>query len=160
MKFSTTLLAVRDMEKSLAFYKALFDQDVICDLGWNKMLTCGLTLQLHFDKLCEFPEEKMLFKSHNMELYFETEDMDAFMRLLAEHPEVECLHGLKQYPWCQRVIRIFDPDGHLIEIGESMQSIAFREFSNGHSAQETAEIIQHPLPLVQQWYENYLQKQE
>jgi catechol 2,3-dioxygenase-like lactoylglutathione lyase family enzyme len=36
MKFTTTLLAVRDMDKSLKFYKELFDQEVACDLGWNK----------------------------------------------------------------------------------------------------------------------------
>jgi uncharacterized glyoxalase superfamily protein PhnB len=156
MKFTTTLLAVRDMDKSLKFYKELFDQEVACDLGWNKTLTCGLTLQLNFDKLCGFPEEKMQWRSHNMEIYFETEDIDAFVKLLSEHPEVECLHPLKQYPWRQRVIRIFDPDGHIIEVGESMESVAFHEFAAGHSVEETAEIIQHPLALVQQWHKNYL----
>ena len=159
MKFTTTLIAVRDMDSSLKFYKELFGQEVICDLGWNKTLTCGLTLQLNFDKLCEFPTEKMQWKSHNMELYFETEDIDSFMKSLVEHPEVECMHNLKQYPWRQRVIRIFDPDGHIIEVGESMESVAFREFSAGRSVQETAEITQHPLPIVLQWYENYLHKQ-
>ena len=155
MKFSTTLIAVRDMDKSLAFYKDLFGQDVACDLGWNKTLSCGLTLQLHFDKLCEFPTENMQFRPYNMELYFETEDMDAFVELLSSHPEVELMHQVKKYPWQQRVIRIFDPDGHIIEVGESMEGVAFREFEAGHTVQETAEVIQHPLPIVQQWYEKY-----
>ncbi len=155
MKFSTVVLAVRDMECSLAFYKELFDQEVACDLGWNKTLSCGLSLQLHFDELAGFPAERMQFKTHNMELYFETEDMDAFAARLALHPEVECLGELKTYPWRQRVIRIFDPDGHLIEVGESMEFVARREFEKGLSAEETARVIEHPLALVQSWYENY-----
>jgi len=45
MKYCTTVIAVRDMEKSLQFYKDLFQQDVLVDLGKNKTLTCGLALQ-------------------------------------------------------------------------------------------------------------------
>lgn len=158
MKFSTTLLAVCDMEKSLEFYKNIFNQQVICDLGWNKTLSCGLCLQLNFDKLVEFPRENMKFKAYNMELYFETEDMDAFASLLEAHPEVEILHGMKTYPWHQRVIRIFDPDGHIIEVGESMESVAFCEFDKGLSVEETAKEIQHPLDIVQAWHKNYIEK--
>lgn len=158
MRFSTTLLAVRDMDRSLAFYKQLFDQDVVCDLGWNKTLTCGLALQEHFDQLAEFPLESMKFKTHNMELYFETEDMDAFMSRLECHPEVERLDQLRTYPWHQRGIRIYDPDGHLLEVSESMESVAFREFDKGLTVEEAAEAIQHPLDIVSKWYEAYKAK--
>lgn len=156
MQYSATLLAVRDMERSLDFYRDLFGQQVVCDLGWNKTLSCGLVLQLHFDVIADFPEETMLFKPHNMELYFETEDMDGFMALLQRHPEVERLDELRTYPWHQRGIRIYDPDGHLIEVSESMQSVAFREFSLGHSVEETARITEHPLDIVSKWYNAYL----
>lgn len=155
-QYSTTLLAVRDMEKSLDFYREIFNQEVVCDLGWNKTLSCGLALQQHFDRLANFPEDSMKFKTHNMELYFETEDMDGFLSLLSAHPEVERLHDVETCPWLQRVIRIYDPDGHLIEVGESMESIACRKFESGHTVQETAELIQHPVELVQQWYDRYL----
>ena len=45
MKYCTTVIAVRDMEKSLQFYKDLFQQDVLVDFGKNKTLTCGLAVQ-------------------------------------------------------------------------------------------------------------------
>jgi len=160
MKFVATLIAVRDMDRSLKFYKELFGQSVAVDLGWNKMLTCGLTLQLHFEAIAEFPAESMSFKPHNMELYFETEDMDGFMTLLDAHPEVQRLDSLRTYPWHQRGIRIYDPDGHLIEVSESMESVAFREFSKGLSVAETAGAIQHPVELVEGWYKNYLKAQK
>lgn len=152
MKYCTTLIAVRDMAKSLRFYKDLFDQEVTVDLGWNKTLGCGLVLQEHFDKLAGFSDETMQFRSNTMELYFETEDFDAFLELLNKYPQVERLHEAETFPWLQRGIRIFDPDGHLIEVSESMYSVACRQFEEGKSAEETARLIQHPLELVQTWY--------
>lgn len=158
MRYSNVLIAVRDMERSLAFYQELFDQQVNVDLGWCKALTSGLTLQLHFDQIAGFPKETMQFRPHNMELYFETDDMDGFMALLERHPEVERLHELRTYPWHQRGIHIYDPDGHLIEISEEMACVAFREFDQGLGVEETAAAIQHPIGLVQHWYELYTQK--
>ena len=155
MKYSTTLIAVSDMAKSLQFYRDLLGQEVALDLGKNKSLTCGLALQEDFDELAGFPSETMRFRSNTMELYFETEDFDGFLALLDKHPEVERLHGPRTFPWLQRGIRIFDPNGHLIEVSESMPSVAFRQFAQGKTAEETARLIQHPLPLVQSWYESY-----
>ena len=98
----------------------------------------------------------MQFKTCSMELYFETEDMDAFMALLEKHPEVERLHDMQTFPWQQRGIRLFDPDGHLIEVSEAMAAVAFREFDRGLSVEETAALIQHPLELVQRWHDMHM----
>lgn len=160
MKFCTTLIAVKDMEKTLQFYKDLFDQEVVLDLGENKTLTCGLGLQEHFDKLAGFPEETMKYRSNTMELYFETENFDAFLSLLRQYPDVELLHEPKTFPWLQRGVRIFDPNGHLIEISESMYSVACKQFRQGKSVEETAERIMHPLNVVQAWYDEYQSSQE
>lgn len=67
------------MEKSLQFYKDLFQQDVLVDLGKNKTLTCGLALQQGLEFIAGFDASTMKFRSNTMELYFETEDFDAFM---------------------------------------------------------------------------------
>lgn len=159
MKYCTTLIAVQDMERSLQFYKTLFQQEVAMDLGWNKTLTCGLALQEHFDQLAKFPQESMTYRSNTMELYFETEDFDAFLALLDQHPEVERLHEAETFPWLQRGIHIFDPDGHLIEVSESMYSVACKQFADGKSVEDAANLIQHPLDVVQAWYEEYTRTQ-
>lgn len=39
MKFCTTLIAVKDMERSLHFYRELFNQEVVAALGWNKNIS-------------------------------------------------------------------------------------------------------------------------
>lgn len=155
MKFCTTLIAVKDMEQSLQFYRDLFNQEVTQDLGWNKTLTCGLTLQEHFDQLAGFPAETMKYHPNTMELYFETENFDEFISLLSNYPDVEILHEPKTFPWLQRGVRIFDPNGHLIEVSESMYSVVCKQFEQGKSAEETAELIAHPLNVVQAWYEEY-----
>lgn len=158
MRYCNPLIAVRDMERSLRFYRELFDLEVTLDLGWCKALRGGLTLQLHFDRIAGFPEEQMHYRGNVMELYFETEDFDAFLRLLDSHPEVERLHEPQTFPWLQRGIRIYDPDGHLLEVSESMETVARREFAQGRSPEETAQRIQHPPALVKQWYERWQTK--
>lgn len=156
MKYCNTLIAVQDMDRSLKFYKDLFDQDVAVDLDWCKALSCGLTLQIHFDRVAGFPLDSMKYRSNTMELYFETENFDDFITLLDQHKEVERLHEPKTYPWLQRGIHIFDPDGHMIEVSESMYTVACKQFEQGKNVEETAELIQHPLDLVKTWYSEYL----
>ena len=155
MKYRNTLIAVKDMSASLKFYRELFGLEVAVDLGWCKTLTCGLTLQEHFDEIGGFPAETMKYRSNTMELYFETEDFEGFLSLLDACPEVERLHEPRTYPWLQRGIHIFDPDGHLIEVSESMYTVACREFQKGASPEETAKLTQHPLEVVQTWFEKY-----
>lgn len=155
MRYCNTLIAVKNMERSLQFYKDLFDQEVSLDLGWCKTLTCGLTLQEHFDQIAGFTENTMTYHSNTMELYFETEDFDSFTALLEQYPDVERLHEPKTFPWLQRGIRIYDPDGHLIEVSESMYSVACRQFEQGKDVEETAKLTQHPRNVVQEWFEKY-----
>lgn len=155
MKYCATVIAVRDMEKSLQFYKDLFQQDVLVDLGKNKTLTCGLALQQGLEHIAGFDASTMKFRSNTMELYFETEDFDEFMQLLNSYPQVERLHEPKTFSWLQRGIHIFDPDGHLIEVSESMYSVACKQFKAGKNIEETAQLVQHPLEVVRGWYEQY-----
>lgn len=155
MKYCTTVIAVQDMEKSLQFYKDLFHQDVLVDLGKNKTLTCGLALQQGLEYIAGFDSSTMKFRSNTMELYFETEDFDGFMKLLDSYPQVERLHEPKTFPWLQRGIHIFDPDGHLIEVQESMYSVACKQFKEGKTIEETAKLVQHPVDVVKGWHEEY-----
>ena len=46
-------------------------------------------------------------------------------------------------------MRLYDPDWHMIEVGESMAVIARRYLDEGHSVEQTAEIIQHPVEFVE-----------
>lgn len=102
MTLCNTLIAVKDMETSLKFYKELFNQEVTINLGWCKTLSCGLTLQEHFDQVAGFPIDSMRYRSNTMELYFETEDFEAFIYLLDQYPQVQRLHEVKEFPCLQK----------------------------------------------------------
>lgn len=120
MRLKNILIAVEDIERSKDFYKELFGLQVIRDFGGNVILTDGLVLQER--KLWESALEKDIsFGNHAVELYFEESDMDAFLEKLGHSNQpIAYLTPLTQHSWGQRVIRIYDPDKHVIEIGEKL----------------------------------------
>ena len=149
MPYQCALIAVGDVKKSLAFYQKWFDMEVEVDLGWNIGLKGGLTLQEHFAELVGFSADCVKERPYNMELYFDTEDLDGLNARLSADPSIQWLHPMKEYPWRQRVIRIFDPDGHIIEVGDSMLSIFRRLSAEGNTVEKIARMTQHPVSYVQ-----------
>lgn len=149
MEFKLALLAVKNVDVSKKFYEELFNQKVILDLGRNVTFSGGFAIQEDFEWLTGLPVNSVIEKSNNMELYFEVDDFEAFMEKLKDYGNVEYVHQPKKYEWQQRVIRIYDPDHHIIEIGESMEVIAKRYLAEGYSVEKTSEIIQHPIQFVE-----------
>lgn len=148
LEYKLPLLAVKDVGRSKTFYRELFDQDVILDLGRNVTFSGGFAVQEDFARLTEIPEDAVLNRSHNMELYFESDDFDAFLRKLDVYADIQYVHLPKKQDWQQRVVRIYDPDGHIIEVGENMALIARRYLQAGCSVTETARLIQYPVDFV------------
>ncbi len=120
MKLRNVLIAVNDMEKSIAFYKNLFGLNVILDQDGNVILTEGLVLQ--DAKIWKsFLKKEIIPNSNSCELYFEEPEIEAFARKLDQYPEpIVYVNRLKTHDWGQKVIRFYDPDGHLIEVGTPM----------------------------------------
>lgn len=118
MKLKNILFVVDDIEKSKAFYKELFGLEVLTDFGGNVILTEGLVLQER--KLWENAiKNKIQTGGHDAELYFEETNMDAFLRKLDESTfQIEYLGACEENAWGKRVLRLYDPDRHVVEIGE------------------------------------------
>ena len=149
MHYQCALLAVEDVERSKEFYGSLFGQTVALDLGLNVTFSGGFAIQQGFGALVGIEEGGVLRRPNNMELYFETDDFDGFVEKLASRDGIEYLNRPMTHPWLQRVVRIYDPDGHIIEIGEEMAFIARRLLKEGRSAEETSRLIQHPVAFVE-----------
>ena len=139
MKYSGTLLSVSDVKTSRKFYEDIFGLEVFQDYGKNISFICGLSLQEDFDWLTNIPKDKILKESNNMELFFEEEDFDGFLTKIEKCPDVKCMHNVVEYPWGQRVIRIYDPDMHIIEVGEEMKMVVRRFLDSGLSMEQTSE---------------------
>lgn len=122
MKLKNILFVVSDIEKSKRFYEELFGLKVITDFGENVILTEGLVLQqknIWEDGI----KREVSFGGHDAELYFEESDMDGFLVKLKESEQkVEFVdEQIPDHPWGGRVVRIYDPDKHVIEVGEVVQ---------------------------------------
>lgn len=45
---------------------------------------------------------------------------------------------MKEHSWGQRVVRFYDLDGHIIEVGEEMKMVVARFLSSGMSMEEVS----------------------
>lgn len=139
MKYVCTVISVADIGAARKFYEDLFGLEVYQDYGKNIAFTCGLALQQDFDWLVSIPKEKVLKKSNNAEVVFEEQDFDGFLNKLKEYPEIEYLGEVIEHSWGQRVIRFYDLDWHLIEVGEDMKMVVKRFLSAGMSMEAVSE---------------------
>lgn len=117
MRLKNILIVVRDIEKSRRFYHDLFGLDMVLDNDGNMILTEGLVLQE--EKIWKgFLGKDIIRESNSCELYFEERDIEAFIEKLERmYPEVTYVNRLMTHGWGQRVIRFYDLDGNLIEVG-------------------------------------------
>ena len=138
MKHVCTLISVADINASRKFYEDLFGLEVFQDYGKNIAFTCGLALQQDFDWLVDLPKEKVLKKSNNAEIVFEEQDFDGFLNKLKEYPNIEYLGEVIEHSWGQRVIRFYDLDGHIIEVGEDMKMVIKRFLASGMTIDEVS----------------------
>lgn len=120
MKLKNVLIVVKDIEKSKQFYHDLFGLDMVLDNDGNMILTEGLVLQ--DEKIWKnFLGKDIIPKSNSCELYFEEQDIDAFVEKLEKvYPSVQYVNRLMTHSWGQKVIRFYDLDGNLIEVGTPM----------------------------------------
>ena len=117
MRLKNFLIVVEDIERSRQFYHDLFGLEMILDNDGNMILTDGLVLQEE-KYWKEFLEKEIIPENNSCELYFEEVDIEGFIEKLESHyPEVKYVNRLMTHSWGQKVIRFYDPDGNLIEVG-------------------------------------------
>lgn len=120
VKLRNILVVVKDIEKSKQFYHDLFGLDMILDNDGNMILTEGLVLQ--DEKIWNaFIGKEIIPKNNACELYFEEKNIEAFAEKLEQlYPSIEYVNRLMTHSWGQKVIRFYDLDGNLIEVGTPM----------------------------------------
>lgn len=147
MRYTCTLIAVTDMEKSRQFYHDILGLDAVHDFGANVTLEGGIALQTLETWKSFIQTEDVTLQNHAGELYFEEENIDKFCKHL-ENFEIRYVHKLIEHRWGQRVVRFYDPDGHIIEVGENMDAVVRRFTQQGLTAEETAERMDVSLEYV------------
>ena len=120
MRFRNVLIAVNDMDRAIRFYEEIFDLQVILDQDGNVIMSEGLVLQ-DAKIWQQFLNKDLISKNNMTELYFEEPDIEGFIKKLEESDfEIEFVNKLMTHSWGQKVVRFYDPDGNLIEVGTPM----------------------------------------
>ena len=117
MRLKNVLIVVKDIERSRKFDHDLFGLELILDNDGNMILSEGLVLQ--DEKIWrKFLGRDIIPESNSCELYFEEADLEGFVERLEKlYPQVQYVNRLMTHSGGQKVVRFYDPDGNLIEVG-------------------------------------------
>ncbi|HNY21691.1 MAG TPA: VOC family protein [Treponemataceae bacterium] len=161
LKLTSFVLFVSDVTKSKDFYVTVLGQEVAMDVGninvgfksglaiWERKYATNTIFgdevaqgdnlaQRHDPTQGDNPAQSdnpaRVRNLANSEIYFETDDIDAaFKKVTAAN--VKLVHPIRVQPWQQRVFRLYDPDGFVVEIGESMD-VTIKRLSLGDPSVE------------------------
>ncbi len=157
VQFQSAVFFVRDVQAARYFYEDLLGQTVAMDHGPNVGFEGGFAiwqidhaLQTIFGRA---PQAAGRLGRENSELYFEAVDLEAIWVRLSD-AGVAVVHPLREQPWGQRVVRVYDPDGHIVEVGEPMWVVVQRFLAQEMSAAAVAERTSMPLAVVEQIAQN------
>lgn len=118
MRLKNLLLVVEDIERAKSFYKEFFGLEALRDFDTNVILTQGLVLQerVSWEKALS---ESVSYAGKDTILYFETYDMREFIKKVEGSGwDIHFLNPLQTLSTGQKMVRLIDPDGHVIEIRE------------------------------------------
>jgi catechol 2,3-dioxygenase-like lactoylglutathione lyase family enzyme len=151
-QFQASVIFVKDIKTSRAFYEGLLGQKVLMDHGPNVGFEGGFAIwevSHAFEMVYRrAPESGGPLGRENLELYFEAADLDAIWQQLSG-AGVKAVHPVREQPWGQRVFRVQDPDGHVVEIGEPMPVVIMRYSEQGMDQATIAERTSMPLEVVE-----------
>lgn len=119
MKQVDTIVLVKDIKRISSFYIDLFGLEILHD--WDSMIIFKNRLSFHqIDKLePKSFSDKLHSGTGGVIIYLELDpgvDLEGILNKL-ENNGIEIIHGIYKLPW-QRIIRVYDPEGNIVEIGE------------------------------------------
>ncbi len=124
LKFINTIVFVKDIGISKAFYIETLGLQVIGDYGAFVLFENHLAIHQARELAITVWKENAPSGTdqpqgrQNVLIYFETNELEAAFARLKD--QVKLIHPIQRQAWGQLVFRFYDPDGHVIEIGEPL----------------------------------------
>jgi predicted enzyme related to lactoylglutathione lyase len=151
LKLTTFVLFVKDVTISKEFYEKILDQEVVLNIqniniGFKSGL--GLWQKQYAENLIFEKEIKPNDAPGKFEVYFETSQVDELFDKI-QKSNIKVLHPIKTQPWQQRVFRMYDPDDHIIEVGETMENVVKRLYKSDMSIESISEKTFMPKEVVE-----------
>ena len=151
--FQGSVIMVKDIEVSRRFYEEVLERKVLADFGPVVGFEGGLSVwQVDHAYSILFNtafNDKETLGRKNMELCFEVDDIQPVWSDISSR-DIPLVHPLQEQPWGQLVLRIYDPDGHIVEVGETIPVFVTRFLSQGMTVQQVAERTSVPEEAVRQ----------
>lgn len=119
MKYICPLIVVSDIQRSRNFYENVLNQKVSEDYGENLVFEGGFSIHLEAHYKGLIMQKPINKGGNNVELFFISDALDELQERL-KGLGVEWIHEIRTEPWGQRVLRFYDPDAYIIEVGEPM----------------------------------------
>lgn len=155
MKCKSIVLIVQDLDKSKVFYHQIMGLHILYQYHGRVVLSSNIILQSveTWKDLIHKDEHDIHFEHYTSELYFEVDDLDEFLCYITQKG-VCLVHPIQEQNY-HRTVRFYDPDGHIIEVSESLKKIIKRFLNLGISKEE----ISHRLDIPTE-YINHITKKE
>ena len=149
MKLKNTIIVVKDLSTSKKFYRQILGLKVLLTFNGCVTLSSGIVLQSYelWKDMIHREDDDICLPNHACALSFEVEDLDEFIVKL-DHDNIPLVHPIKEQAWGQRVVRFYDPDGHIIEVCETLKKVVKRFLNKGLSYEEVSKLMGLPIDYV------------
>lgn len=157
MTFICSLFVVDNIQEAKDFYTRVLGQKIINDLGENVVFEGPFALheKKHYKKL--IGDLTITSPSNSSELYFEEVNLEKVQENLKKEG-VDFVHEIREQPWRQQVLRIYDPSYNIIEIGESLNHTIYRLWQEGLSENEIGKTLSMTQKVVKRTLDDFKKK--
>jgi len=150
MRCEGYMLVTRDIETAKNFYCDVIGARIELDIGTHVVFREGFSLLIERDwsAFSGLDCADFAYRHHTGQLVFEVDDIQAFLQRLSglsALPGPQYVHQVKEHPWGRWAVRLYDPDGHVVEVGESMKVVVKRFLSQGLTEEEAARRSEFPV---------------
>jgi len=122
VRFVNTIVFVKNIEASKEFYTNIVGLHILDDYGTivffeNHFVIHNAQSITHTVFKRDDPAAADNQGRKNILIYLESDTLEETYEKI-RNAAVNILHGIEKQEWGQRVFRFYDPDGHMVEIGE------------------------------------------
>jgi len=120
IRFRNAIALVRDIKISKTFFADTLGIPIVQDTESYVLFEGHFAIHSAelFYEYIEKPYDGEKMGRDNLDLYFTTSNLAAMQEKLTR-AGVTFIHGIRKCAWGESVLRIYDPDGHIVEIGDA-----------------------------------------
>lgn len=153
IRFHSAVLITDNIETMKEFYTKVLGQEIDHDFGGCVIFESGLSIWRLNDANAlakALGKDLKAGKNNGMEVCFETDEFVIEVPKL-KSKGINLIHDVAEEQWGQHTVRFYDPDGNILELGESMAGFCKRLFRSGLSIPEVSEKTGIPQRKVKEY---------